>query len=242
MLSIDRSPDRGAGMATTSFCWLVLTSSSRSPRSRAVTMARLPLTGEPWPVPLPKVSPRRFHSNFGSAPRKRSRLTHPRIRYSNPFLWENNVKLEVLRLGRFRKASIGAASWFGKLGSHIRQVRAQAGRQVPCLWHYAARGFGASPPPSWDSAYSADRLGDDVLAVLDASKLNPPVLAGHSLAGRRVEFSGIAASRRVSGLILSRCWIFLCTPITAREVILESIRGPATKTRAVAAGEESAES
>jgi non-heme chloroperoxidase len=37
------------------------------------------------------------------------------------------------------------------------------------------RGFGSSSAPP--SGYSADRLADDVIAVLDALKLNRPVLA-----------------------------------------------------------------
>src|SRR5688572_32505769 len=40
------------------------------------------------------------------------------------------------------------------------------------------RGFGASSVP--DAGYDADRMGDDVLAVLDSLKLTRPVLAGHS--------------------------------------------------------------
>src|SRR3954466_12624281 len=40
------------------------------------------------------------------------------------------------------------------------------------------RGIGNSSRPA--SGYSADRLGDDVLAVLDALKLDRVVLVGHS--------------------------------------------------------------
>ena len=61
------------------------------------------------------------------------------------------------------------------------------------------RGFGASEYSG--SEYGADRLGDDVLAVLDALKLDKPVLAGHSLGGE--ELSSIATRHpdRVAGLI-----------------------------------------
>ena len=49
------------------------------------------------------------------------------------------------------------------------------------------RGFGASSAPAPDTAnYSADRLGDDVLAVLDALKLERRVLVGHSIAGEEL--------------------------------------------------------
>lgn len=61
------------------------------------------------------------------------------------------------------------------------------------------RGFGASSRP--DSGYDAYRLGDDVLAVFDALKLDRPVLVGHSIAGE--ELSSVATRRpdRVAGLI-----------------------------------------
>jgi pimeloyl-ACP methyl ester carboxylesterase len=51
------------------------------------------------------------------------------------------------------------------------------------------RGFGASSVPA--SGYDADRLGDDVFAVLDSLKLSKPVLAGHSMAGE--ELSSVAS-------------------------------------------------
>jgi pimeloyl-ACP methyl ester carboxylesterase len=69
------------------------------------------------------------------------------------------------------------------------------------------RGFGASSAPSPSAAaYSADRLGDDVLAVLDALKLDAlklsrPVLAGHSLGGEELSSVGSRHPERVAGLI-----------------------------------------
>lgn len=61
------------------------------------------------------------------------------------------------------------------------------------------RGFGASSAPA--SGYSADRLGDDVLAVLDALKMNRPVLVGHSLGGEELSSVGSRHSAKVAGLI-----------------------------------------
>jgi non-heme chloroperoxidase len=64
------------------------------------------------------------------------------------------------------------------------------------------RGFGASSAPSPSgAAYSADRLGDDVLAVLDTLKLDRPVLAGHSLGGEELSSVGSRHPKRVAGLI-----------------------------------------
>src|SRR5262249_35719707 len=61
------------------------------------------------------------------------------------------------------------------------------------------RGFGASGFSATDDP--ADCLGDDVVVVIDALKLNRPVLVGHSLAG--VELSSVANRHpdRVAGLV-----------------------------------------
>ena len=67
------------------------------------------------------------------------------------------------------------------------------------VYGISRRGFGASSTP--ESGYEADRLGDDVLAVLDALKLNRPVIAGHSIAGEELSSIGSRHPERVSGLI-----------------------------------------
>ena len=61
------------------------------------------------------------------------------------------------------------------------------------------RGFGASSVPK--AGYTADRLGDDVVAVLDALNIARPVLVGHSIGGE--ELSSIASRHpaRVAGLV-----------------------------------------
>jgi pimeloyl-ACP methyl ester carboxylesterase len=61
------------------------------------------------------------------------------------------------------------------------------------------RGFGASTIPA--AGYNADRLGDDVLAVLDSLKLTHPVLGGHSYAGSELSSIGSRHPDRVAGLI-----------------------------------------
>ena len=61
------------------------------------------------------------------------------------------------------------------------------------------RGFGASSFPT--SGYEADRLGDDVLAVLDSLKLNRPILVGHSLGGEELSSVGSRYPKRVAGLV-----------------------------------------
>lgn len=64
------------------------------------------------------------------------------------------------------------------------------------------RGFGASDTPAAASQnYSANRLGDDVIAVLDALKLTHPVLVGHSIAGEELSSIGKRYPERVAGLV-----------------------------------------
>ena len=61
------------------------------------------------------------------------------------------------------------------------------------------RGFGRSSAPTF--GYSADRLGDDVLAVLDSLRLAKPVLIGHSIAGEELSSIGSRRPERVAGLV-----------------------------------------
>jgi non-heme chloroperoxidase len=61
------------------------------------------------------------------------------------------------------------------------------------------RGFGDSSAPG--SGYSADRLGDDVLSVLDALKINRPVLVGHSIGGEELSSVGSRHPEKVAGLV-----------------------------------------
>jgi pimeloyl-ACP methyl ester carboxylesterase len=61
------------------------------------------------------------------------------------------------------------------------------------------RGFGQSgfSPES----YGADRLGDDVLAVLDALNLRKPILVGHSLGGEELSSVATRYPSRVAALV-----------------------------------------
>jgi pimeloyl-ACP methyl ester carboxylesterase len=64
------------------------------------------------------------------------------------------------------------------------------------------RGYGASSAPTSEhSDYSANRLGDDVLAVLDALKISRPVLTGHSIAGSELSSVGSRHPEKIAGLI-----------------------------------------
>jgi pimeloyl-ACP methyl ester carboxylesterase len=61
------------------------------------------------------------------------------------------------------------------------------------------RGFGASGFSATN--YGADRLGEDVLEVIDSLKLETPVLVGHSLAGEELSSIGNRYPKRVAALI-----------------------------------------
>ncbi|MGO9262560.1 MAG: alpha/beta fold hydrolase [Bryobacteraceae bacterium] len=64
------------------------------------------------------------------------------------------------------------------------------------------RGFGASSQPApLVGNYSATRLGDDVLAVMDDLRLNRPILAGHSLAGEELSSVGSRYPEKITGLV-----------------------------------------
>ena len=64
------------------------------------------------------------------------------------------------------------------------------------------RGFGASSQPApANGNYSADHLGDDVLAVMKALHIERPVLVGHSMAGQELSSVGSRFPEKVSGLM-----------------------------------------
>ncbi len=111
------------------------------------------------------------------------------------------MKLEVLDWGGSGKPLVLLAG----LGNtaHIFDKFAPKLTASYHVYSITRRGFGASsaPLPSLKAAYSADRLGDDVLAVLDELKLSRPVLAGHSLGGEELSSVGSRHPDRIGGLI-----------------------------------------
>jgi pimeloyl-ACP methyl ester carboxylesterase len=110
---------------------------------------------------------------------------------------DENVKLEVLDWGGPGRALVLLTG----LGNTAHVFDELAPKLTPNYHVYGItrRGYGASSAPA--SGYSADRLGDDVLAVLDALKLDRPVLAGHSIAGEEMSSVASRHPERVAGLI-----------------------------------------
>jgi non-heme chloroperoxidase len=107
------------------------------------------------------------------------------------------VKLEVLDWGGSGRPVVLLAG----LGNTAHVFDDFAPKLVPAhhVYGITRRGFGESSVPA--SGYSADRLGDDVLAVIHALKLDRPVLAGHSIAGEELSSIGTRHPETVAGLI-----------------------------------------
>ena len=110
---------------------------------------------------------------------------------------DDNVELEVLDWGGSGRPLVLLAG-FGNT-AHVFDDFAAKLTSTNHVYGITRRGFGASSHP--DSGYSADRLGDDVLAVFDALKLERPILVGHSFAGEELSSVGTRYPQRIAGLI-----------------------------------------
>jgi non-heme chloroperoxidase len=110
---------------------------------------------------------------------------------------ERSVHLEVIDWGGSGRPIVLLAG----LGATAHDFESFARLLTPTyhVFGITRRGFGASSVPT--TGYSADRLGDDVLAVADSLGLKRPVLAGHSLAGEELSSIGSRYPERVAGLI-----------------------------------------
>jgi non-heme chloroperoxidase len=115
-------------------------------------------------------------------------------------LVDNNVKLEVLDWGGSGRPVVLLAGSGNT--AHIFDPFATKLATSYHVYGITRRGFGASSAPAPTRAnYAADRLGDDVLTVMDALKLNKPVLVGHSLGGEELSSVGSRHPEKVAGLI-----------------------------------------
>ena len=110
---------------------------------------------------------------------------------------DKDVRLEVLDWGGSGRPIILLAG--GGNTAHVFDDFAPKLTAHHHVYGITRRGFGASGYSATD--HPADRLGDDVVAVIDALNLKKPILVGHSIAG--VELSSIANSypNRVGGLV-----------------------------------------
>src|SRR5579863_4124252 len=92
---------------------------------------------------------------------------------------DKNVQLEVLDWGGSGRALVLLAG--GGNTAHIFDDFAPKLTALGHVYGITRRGFGASGFA--DVQADTDRLGADVLAVVEALKLDRPVLVGHSFAG-----------------------------------------------------------
>jgi non-heme chloroperoxidase len=83
--------------------------------------------------------------------------------------------------------------------SHVFDDFAPKLRPSYHVYGITRRGFGASSVPGF--GYDADRLGDDVHAVITALKLTSPVLVGLSFGGEELSSVGARHPDRIAGLI-----------------------------------------
>src|SRR5262249_14900619 len=133
---------------------------------------------------------------------------------------DKNVELEVLDFGGSGRPIVFLAGMGNS--AHVFDTFAPKFTSSHHVYGITRRGFGESSVPK--DGYGADRLGDDVLAVMDALKLTRPVLAGHSVAG--TELSSIASRypERVAGLIyLDAGYTYAFYDAERGDVVLDSM-------------------
>jgi len=110
---------------------------------------------------------------------------------------EGDVELEVLDWGGSGRPLVLLAG--SGNSAHIFDDFAPKLTALCHVYGITRRGYGASTHA--DSGYGAERLGDDVLAVLDSLHLTAPVLAGHSLGGHELTALASAHPNRIAGLV-----------------------------------------
>src|SRR3954471_20742662 len=194
LASIDQSPDRGARVAAdsvnvegTSFKMAI--AAIRGSFDGTITadgnsIAGTWTQGAPLPLTLARATPATAWKD--PSPHTVSFVTADR-----------DVKIEVLDWGGPSTGrTLVLVPGLGNT-AHIFDVLAT---KLTARYHVIGvtrRGFGDSSAPA--SGYGADRLADDVLAVIDALKISRPVLAGHSLGGEELSSIGSRYPEKVAG-------------------------------------------
>ena len=113
---------------------------------------------------------------------------------------EPGVRLEVMDWGGTGRPVVLLAGLGATLHAFDKFAPRLTGKYH--VYGITRRGYGASSVPDpTDRNYAADRLGDDVLSVLDQMKIERPVLIGHSFAGEELSSIGSRFPERVAGLV-----------------------------------------
>ena len=144
-----------------------------------------------WFTALLLLSAARLHAQLETA------TSHYTARFVSV---EEYVRLEVLDWGGTGRPLI----FLSGLGddAHVYDKFAPKFTANHHVYAITRRGFGnSSKPVPANGNYSADHLGDDVLAVINALNLDRPVLIGHSIAGEELSSVGSRHPEKISGLI-----------------------------------------
>jgi len=137
-----------------------------------------------------------LHSQNSSTPQNGSMWKDPSP-HTVRFVPVGDVQLEVLDWGGSGRAVVLLAG--GGDTAHVFDGFAPKLAAHNHVYGITRRGFGASGYA--EPASAGDRLGEDVLAVIDALKLDKPVLMGHSIAGVELSWMANAHPDRIAGVV-----------------------------------------
>jgi pimeloyl-ACP methyl ester carboxylesterase len=121
--------------------------------------------------------------------------------YSRMIAVEENVNLQILDYGGSGRPLILLQGLRGV--AHDYDNFAPQFTAHHHIYAITRRGFGDSGKPALSVAnYAAERLGKDILVVIQSLKLNRPVLAGQSIAGEELSWIGTFARIKLQGLFI----------------------------------------
>ncbi len=131
------------------------------------------------------------------AAQTRTQETKSKVRFIEV---EPGVELEVLDWGGTGRPVV-LIEGLGSTAHTFESFAADLNKSFH-VYGVTRRGYGASSAPMPTSSnYSAERLGDDVIAVLDSLQLKSPILIGHSFGGEELSSIGSRRSERIAGLV-----------------------------------------
>jgi pimeloyl-ACP methyl ester carboxylesterase len=144
---------------------------------------------------IPQLRPIRM--TYTKVPRATWVIVEPKIKMVKV---QRGVKIEAMDWGGTGRPLL----WLAGLGNTGHDFYGIVPNLIKHYHVYSMtrRGFGASSKVAATSGnYSADRLGDDVMTVIDALNIEKPIVMGHSIAGEELSDIGTRFPNRLSGLI-----------------------------------------